>query len=399
MQKERWILLLLAAVNFTHIVDFMIMMPLSTHIMPVFKINPQQFSFVVSAYTFSAGLAGFAAAFFVDKFDRKKVLTFGYGGFLLGTLCCALAPSYKLLLVARIVAGLFGGLIGAQVLSIVADLVPFSRRAKAMGIIMAGFGVASVVGVPAGLLLAINFSWHMPFLFVFGLGLIILIIIQLYLPSMKLHLQQEALGQHWYVALQQLMSNKNQRKALTLMVVMMLGHFSIIPFIAPYMEHNVGLSKEEVGYIYLVGGMAALVSAPLVGKLADQYGKQKIYSLFVVMCTVPLLLITHMPPWPLGVVLLVAFIFFSFTTGRFIPAQAIVSQVVVPAQRGSFMSINSALQQLAAGFAALLAGTIVVEDPVTHSLSRYNWVGIIALCFTLLSLVLVRRVKPLAQAE
>src|SRR5690606_24818583 len=149
-KKEKIVLLLLATLNFTHIMDFMIMMPLGNYLMPYFNISSQQFSMLVAAYTFSAGIASFSAAFFVDRFDRKNVLLFAYIGFLLGTLCCAFAPSYLFLLTSRIVAGLFGGLISAQVLSIVADLIPYERRASAMGMIMAAFSVASVFGVPFG---------------------------------------------------------------------------------------------------------------------------------------------------------------------------------------------------------------------------------------------------------
>ena len=139
--KESIILLLLAAINFTHILDFMIMMPLGNYLMPYFNISSQQFSMLVAAYTFSAGISGFLAAFFVDRFDRKRVLLVGYSGFLVGTLFCALSPTYSILLLSRIVAGMFGGLIGAQVVSIVADIVPYERRGAAMGIIMAAFSV------------------------------------------------------------------------------------------------------------------------------------------------------------------------------------------------------------------------------------------------------------------
>ena len=169
-KEERIILLLLASVNFTHIMDFMIMMPLGNFLMPHFNISAQQFSFLVAAYTFSAAAASFFAASLVDKFDRKNLLLFAYGGFLLCTLLCAVSVTYEMLLSARIAAGVFGGLIGAQVLSIVADLVPFERRGRAMGMIMAAFSAASVFGVPFGLYLSKFFSWHAPFYFVVAMG-------------------------------------------------------------------------------------------------------------------------------------------------------------------------------------------------------------------------------------
>jgi MFS transporter, DHA1 family, inner membrane transport protein len=144
-KKERAILLLLAILNFTHILDFMIMMPLGNYLMPYFKISPQQFSFLVASYTFSASASGFAAIFFADGFDRKRLLITAYTGFLLATLACGLAPGYTFLLLARVVAGLFGGLIGAQVISIVADIFQYERRGRAMGAVMSAFAVASTI--------------------------------------------------------------------------------------------------------------------------------------------------------------------------------------------------------------------------------------------------------------
>lgn len=391
--KERIILFLLAAVNFTHIMDFMIMMPLSTHLIPVFHINPFQFSIVVSAYTYSAFASGLIAAFFVDKFDRKKVLVFAYTGFLIGTLACALAPNYTLLVTARVVAGLFGGVMGAQVLSIVADLIPFERRATAMGTITAAFGFASVIGVPLGLYLAAKITWHTPFYFVCILGSIILALVIVYIPKMDKHIAQSNSGKT-FEAFSMIITNQNQRKALTLMMIMMFGHFCIIPYIAQYMEFNVGFTKEQISYIYLSGGIAALITAPVVGKLADKYGKYKVFSIFVLLCLLPIFFITNMPRIPYYYVLIVAFFFFAFTTARFIPVQAIVSSVVSPQQRGSFMSINSSMQQLSSGTAALVAGLIVSETP-QHELLNYHFVGYMAMAFSLACLFLVRRVKPL----
>src|SRR4028119_411827 len=191
-RKERIILLLLTVLNFTHILDFMILMPLGNYLMPYFDISSQQFSMLVAAYTFSAGTSGFLAAFFVDKYDRKKVLLSAFVGFLIGTFCCAISPSYIILLASRIVAGIFGGLIGAQVLSIVADLVPYERRGTAMGIIMAAFSVASVFGVPFSLYLANIFNWHGPFFLVAGFGVLLIPFLVKYLPSMDTHINQDS---------------------------------------------------------------------------------------------------------------------------------------------------------------------------------------------------------------
>src|SRR5829696_6612346 len=191
MKKERILLILLASINFTHILDFMIMMPLGNYLMPYFKISPQQFTLLVAAYTLSAGASGFISAFFADNHDRKKILLIGYLGFLLGTLACGFAPSYHLLLVARLLAGIFGGLIGAQVLSIISDAFPYTRRATAMGAVMSSFSIASTIGVPFALYLAHLFSWHVPFLLVGFLGIILIPLIIRFVPQQVAHIQKD----------------------------------------------------------------------------------------------------------------------------------------------------------------------------------------------------------------
>ncbi|MFN3940735.1 MAG: MFS transporter, partial [Chitinophagales bacterium] len=237
-KNERLIVILLASINFTHILDFMIMMPLGPQLMRIFEITPAQFSILVAAYTFSAFTSGLIAAFFVDRFDRKKVLLFGYTGFILGTLGCAVAPDYITLMSARIVAGLFGGLIGAQVLSIIGDIFPFERRGVAMGALTAAFSLASVVGVPIGLFLANITSWHAPFFLVGGLAIIILILVFRFIPSMDTHLENYTPKKFFHVYTN-IIADPNQQRALLLSIIMMLGHFSIIPFIAKYMVSNV----------------------------------------------------------------------------------------------------------------------------------------------------------------
>jgi MFS transporter, DHA1 family, inner membrane transport protein len=390
--KERILLLILACINFTHIIDFMIMMPLGTYLMPLFKINPQQFSFIVSAYTFSAGICGFIAAFFVDKFDRKSVLLLGYIGFIAGTFACAFAPTYELLVAARIFAGSFGGLIGAQVLSIVGDVIPFERRGTAMGTLMAAFSVASVVGVPVGLFLAAEISWHAPFIAVGLIGLVVIPLVYFYIPSMTGHIQKLAHKPSPFAVITNIINDANQQRGLLLMIILQLGHFSIIPFIAPYMVSNVGFTEHQVTYIYLVGGALTFFTSPMVGKLADKYGKFIILSIFIVLSAGPVFLITHMPPIPYYYVLVVTAFFFIFSGGRMIPAQAMITAVVTPQQRGGFMSINSSVQQLASGAAAMLAGAIVTTNE-TGQLQNYNYVGIVGIVISLFSIIIARNLK------
>ncbi len=271
-RNEKTLLFLLAAINFTHILDFMIIMPLGNYLIPYFHISTQQFALIVSAYSYAAFASGIIAAFVIDNFDRKKSLLFGYIGFIAGTLLCGIAPDYNFLIAARILAGLFGGLIGAQVLSIVADYFVYEKRGRAMGYLMAAFSVASIVGIPLSLYIANIFSWHAPFILVAFMGFVLIPFTFKYLPSMRGHI--EANGKRKLTeAFIIIFSRKTTLVALVFSALLWFGHFLIIPFINPYLEFNVGFTKNEIPLLYVVGGTATLFSAPMFGKLADQYGK------------------------------------------------------------------------------------------------------------------------------
>ncbi|MFW2477232.1 MAG: MFS transporter [Sediminibacterium sp.] len=393
--KERILLILLASVNFTHILDFMVMMPLGNFLMPYFKISPAQFSVIVASYSISAATSGFAAAFFVDRFDRKKVLLFGYTGFIIGTICCGIAPSYLLLLAARITAGLFGGLIGAQVLSIVADSFPYEKRGQAMGILFSAFSLASIVGVPAALYLAGWSGWHTPFLAIGGLGVLIIILLSKYLPAMSGHIHGVRVKP--LEMLKNVVSSRKQLVALGLSGALMLGHFLIIPFLNPYMEFNVGFTDTQRNMIYMVGGLATFFTSPLIGKLADKYGKHNTFIFFALVSLVPIFLITNMPAIKYYYVLMVTGIWFVLSTGRGIPAQAIISNVVPAEQRGSFMSFNGSIQQLFSGIASLIAGAIVISKP-DHTIVHYSWVGYLSIAIVLSSVFIARKLLQYERA-
>ncbi|CAN5911443.1 MFS transporter [soil metagenome] len=394
---ERTLLLLLAAVHFTHIMDFMVMMPLGPQLMRLFHIEPDQFSMLVAVYTFSAAIAGFAGAFFLDRYDRKQALLFCYAGFLLGTLGCALSPDYHTLLIARIVSGAFGGVSGATVLTIVGDIIPPQRRASGFGIVMTSFAVASVVGVPVGLWLAAKWSWHMPFLMIAGLGLFIWLAFWFKFPSLREHLSHVgSKSRQAYDGLKEILTSKNTLTALAFMVMMICGHFIIIPFLSPSMVANAGMKEEELSFIYLAGGIASLLTAPLIGKLADRHGRLKLYVLTILGALAPIYLITHQEPTHLFSILFIAAIFFIFAGGRFIPGQAIIASSVPARLRGSFMSLNSSVRDLASGGASLLGGHIIVKDMATGKLLHYPTLGWIAIGASLLSILIASRVKAVS---
>jgi predicted MFS family arabinose efflux permease len=393
--KERIMLFLLAALNFTHILDFMIMMPLGPYLMPYFSISPLQFSLLVSAYTISAAVSGFGAAFFVDNYDRKKILLFAYGLFLVGTIACGIAPNYYALFGARVFAGIFGGLIGAQVTSIIADTFPYERRGAAMGAIMSAFALASTFGMPFALQLANYYSWHAPFLLVGSLGIVLIPFIYKYLPSMTNHIQNHDNQPHRKLEIiKAIVQHPAQYKALLFTFLMMGGHFLVIPFINPFMQFNVGYSKEFTPYIYLIGGVASFISSNILGKMADKYGKITIFTICVLSALPMIFILTHVPPQANQIAVLTLFaLWFSASTGRGVAGSAMVTSVVTPEHRGSFQSFNSSMQQLGTGLASLVAGFLITKDTLTGKIIGYETVGYLSIIVLTLCLLLARTIQ------
>jgi predicted MFS family arabinose efflux permease len=389
-KKERTILFLLAGLNFTHILDFMIMMPLGNYLMEDegIGINAMQFSILVAIYSISAFFAGLAVAIFIDRFDRKKALLLAYIGFLVGTIACGFSYSFTFLLISRIVAGLFGGIIGAQVFAIVADMFTYERRGRAMGIVMGGFAAASILGVPFSLYFTNIFkhNWHLPFLMIGGIGILMIPLILRIVPGMSDHIKQKGERESLLHSLEAAIKVRIQRRALIFSALLMMGHFIIIPFINPYLEFNKGFSKNDTPAIYLVGGLASLIAAIYLGRTADKKGKLKIFSISVFFSLFMVLIITHMPNVHFGIVLLFFAIWFVVGTGRIVTAQAMITEVVTPKQRGSFMSINGSVQQLGSGFAALCAGAIVTTEK-SGKILNYNWVGYLSIFILFVTLV------------
>jgi predicted MFS family arabinose efflux permease len=384
---------LLAFIKFTHIMDFMIMMPLGAHLEQVWDISPKEFGVLVAAYTFSAGIVGLIGSFFMDRFDRKHALIFLYTGFLLGTFACALSDSYELLLVSRCLTGAFGGLLGATVLSIVGDLTPMGKRSETMGTIMAAFSAASVFGVPFGLFLATRFGWQAPFLFLGVIGLPILIFNVMMVPNVREHLAQGS--QTPKVILQSMIGDGNQLTAHLFIVLLMLGQFSVITFIAPYMVSNVGFTEGQVAYIYLAGGVCTLFSSPVFGRWADRFGQLRFFAVVTVLSLAPLWIITNLSHMGIAPVLIITSLMFILISGRIIPAMTMITSTVRPERRGGFMSVNSSIQQLGAGVASYVAGIMVVKSN-SGLYQDYDMVGYMAIVASIIAIFVASKLKAVS---
>jgi len=381
--RERWLLLTLAGIQFTHILDFMIMMPLGPQFTVLFGISNAQFGLLVSAYTLSAGFSGLMAATYIDRFSRKQLLLVMYGLFGLATLACALAPDYVWLMLARVAAGLFGGVLSALSQTIVADVIPFERRGRAMSVVMTSFSVSTVAGVPLGLFLAAHFNWHAPFVGIAVLvGLLTLGAWQT-LPALDAHLHHPERVSVWR-GIGQVLADPNHLKAFAVSGLMMFAAFTVIPYITIYLQFNAGMQTAEVPWIYLCGGVATLLSARYFGRLTDRVGKVQMFQRLALAVTVPLMATTLSQGLPLWGLLAISTLFFTVMSGRMIPGMAMISSAVEPRLRGTFMTLNSAVQSASMGLAALLAGVIIGRD-AQGQLTGY-WVagllGVVSSCLS-----------------
>lgn len=376
--REKLLLWSLAAVNFTHIVDFMIMMPLGPQLTRIFHISDAQFGLLVSAYSLAAGVSGLLASLVIDRFERKRALLFLYAGFACATLGCGLASTYPSLMLARVAAGVFGGVLGALVQTIVGDAIPFERRGQAMGVVMSAFSMSTVAGVPLSLWLASWGGWHVPFIAITVVSVGVWLLAGKAVPTLNHHVQRQGRGSSWH-ELRDVLADGNHWRAFGLSCLIVAGSFSIIPYITIYTTTNVGLRPDQVPLIYLVGGVATLFTSRLWGWLADRWGKVPTFRLVCAIAAVPMLALTHLPLVPLWAVLAVTTAFFVFVSGRMVPGMALLTAAPPPAKRGAFMSINAALQSATMGAAAWLGGVLISRSPdgLVQGYGRTGWLALL----------------------
>lgn len=387
--SERWILLLLAAVQFTQIMDFMIMMPLGPQLMRELGINPQQFGALISSFAITAGVVGLAAAPFIDRYDRKNLLLVCYAGFAIATLICGLSHTPGMLLFARALCGAFGGVSGATIMAIVADVVPPERRARGMGVIMTSFSAAAALGVPLGLKMAQWWRWEAPFLVVAAVAGVVWVFLWKALPAVRGHLNGEPKSVRDFLIL---LRDGNAWRGLALMSAMVFGHFTIIPYLSPYLVGNVGMPEKHLFLVYLTGGLVTVFTGPWVGRLADLHGRFKIYTVLVVGASAVIWTLTNSGPRQVWEVMILSGLFFMFASGRFVPGQAVISLAVPAARRGAYMSLVGCARDLASGITAAIGGAVVMKGH-GGSLLHFDRLGWLAIGVSAASLLIFRKVR------
>ncbi len=391
--RERLMLFTLMALQFVMIVDFMIMMPLSSQLMAVFDIQPAQFGVLVSSYSIAAGVSSLLASSLGDRFDRRNALLISFVGLLIATFACAYSNTFEVLLVARIIAGFFGGVVSSIVLAIVGDVFPPNKRGKAMGIVMLAFSLAAIAGVPLGLFISAHFSWQTPFSFLTYAGLIVLAVAYKIVPSVRGHLNQPRVN--FFRSYVDLFRVPNHWWAFATSCLVMFSGFMVIPYIAPTLVSNAGLTDHELPYIYLCGGLATLFTRPVIGRMTDKHKHWKVMAATTLLSFIPIILVTQTLHTPFWVQLVFATLFFVFVSGRFIPTSALITASCESKFRGRVMAFSSAVQNFGSGFAALIAGAIMVKAPDGQIL-HYDWVGYIACLVSLVAIYAATRVKAVS---
>ena len=391
-------IVLLALTQFTVVLDFMVMSPLGDMLMKSMSLTTKQFGFAVSGYAFSAAISGLLTAGFADRFDRKKLLLFFYIGFMAGTLCCGLATNYSMLLAARILTGLFGGVIGSISLAIMADLFPLHQRGRAMGFIQMGFGASQVLGIPISLYIANQWGWQSPFIMIVGMSAIIWLVVILKLRPVTKHLalksDKSAFTHLWHT-----IKLRNYRIGFLSTALLSLGGFMMMPWGSAFAVNNLNVSYAQLPILFMVGGVASLIIMPLVGKLSDKIDKFKIFTIAAIWMMVVVVVYTNLTPVHFAIVIIMNILMMIGIMSRMVPAMALTSALPQMQDRGAFMSVNSSLQQIAGGIAAGIGGMIVVQQTKTSPLQHYNTLGYVIVAIMIINIFMVYRVSNIIKAK
>ncbi|SJZ88566.1 MFS transporter [Sediminibacterium ginsengisoli] len=393
---QKFVVAVLALLQFTIILDFMVLSPLGDILMKSLNMSTSNFGLVVSSYAFSAGASGILAAGFADKFDRKKLLLFFYAGFILGTFFCAMAANYHMLLLARIVTGLFGGVIGAISLAIIADLFSVHQRGRVMGFVQMSFAASQVLGIPIGLYFANRWGWHSSFLMIVVLAALIGLAILVKLKPVTQHLALQS-DKNPLLHLWHTLSKKRYQTGFAATALMSVGGFMLMPFGSAFLINNIRIHQDQLPLIFMLTGLSSIVIMPVIGKLSDRIDKFALFAGGSVIAIVMIIFYTHLTPVPLWEIIVINMVMFMGIMSRMIPATTLTTSIPELQDRGAFMSINSSLQSMAGGIAAVCAGLIVYQPTKSSPLEHYDTLGFVVSAVVVVCAFFVYRVSRLVK--
>lgn len=393
---QKFVIFILAITQFTVILDFMVMSPLGYMLMRTMSLSPKQFGLAVSAYAISAGVSGLLTAGFADRYDRKKLLLFFYTGFIAGTVLCALANTYWMLMGARIFTGIFGGVIGSISMAIVTDIFDIHHRGRVMGFMQMGFGASQVLGVPFSLYLADLWGWQAPFMLVAILGAIVAMLILGKLQPVTKHLAMQK-DRNAVAHLLHTMEKRDYRMAFLATCLLSLGGFMMMPFGSAFAVNNLGIAESKIRFLFMVAGIGTVFIMPVIGIISDKVDKFVLFAVGSVWMIVMAMIYTHLGVTPFWIVVSLNILMMIGIMGRMVPSTTLASAVPDMADRGAFMSINASLQQIAGGFAAAFAGVIVVQKTKTSPLEHYDTVGYIVSAISVIAIYMMYRVNVMVK--
>ncbi len=394
---EKFIIAIIATVQFTVILDFMVLSPLSAILLEEMKITTAQFALVVSAYAVSAGISGLSSALFADKFDRKRLLLFFYSGFILGTFLCAMAPSYEFLLGARIVTGVFGGVMSSISYAIITDLFPIEKRGRVMGYVQTAFAASQVLGIPLGLYLADRYNWHFPFYVIVGFSILVAITILLKMNPITAHVLQNK-ARKPFGQMKEILSTRRYLIGFAATALLSTGGYMLMPFGAEFANENLGISLKELPFLYVVTGVFSIVFGPILGRWSDKIGKFKVFIFGTSLTFVFVAIYTNLGLTPLWIAIVLNVILFIGINARIIASSAMITAVPAANDRGAYMSINSSVQSMSGAIASMCAGLIVVQAS-DGKLLNYPILGMVVIATMIISIFLMRRVHRMIQKD
>ncbi|AYH43717.1 MFS transporter [Azoarcus sp. DN11] len=384
--SEGRLVAVLRAAHMTHLIDFMVMLPLGAQFMAAFHASPADLGRLVFAYTVSAGVSGLIVSAVIDRFDRSRVLRAVYAVFIVSLVVTATAGSLDALVVARVVAGISGGVLSALIQSVVAEVVAPAQRATAIGRVMSGHALSAVIGVPAGLWVAAALGWRGPFVAVLAIASVVFLGLGRHLPPVPA--RRGGRDAAAAVSLRQVLAGR-ALGGLCLTFLVTASCYAVIAYIAPYWLRNVGIAEARLPWLYLLAGAISFFTTPLSGRLADRHGRFPVFMVTTLLSTAGILLATHAPALALPAALAVSSLFFVTVYARWVPTVALLAELPPPPVRGAFMMLNGVTTQLGMGAGAMFSGELI-EIGADGRLAGFGTVGIVAALLSLAGIAVAR---------